>query len=70
MKRVFITPCKGCLHAEFCEKVSVRLNSIIKQTDYYNLQKSCLKMRGIHLPQEYVRMIYITKIMKTILQTI
>lgn len=34
MKTVFITPCKDCLLAEFREKVSDNLNSIISQTKW------------------------------------
>ena len=34
MKKVYITPCKNCLLAEFREKVSTELNSIIRQTGW------------------------------------
>lgn len=34
MKNVFITPCKDYLLAEFREKVSMNLNSIVKYTEW------------------------------------
>ena len=34
MKNVYITPCQNYLLAEFREKVSDRLNCIVRQTDW------------------------------------